>query len=65
MINVELAYRMRYESGYALPDKAEYSNPRLKEIAIREQQLFDELDKLDKEIKEIYLKELDDKITSG
>jgi hypothetical protein len=52
-ITPDLAKRLRYERGLMLPEGAEYSAPRLKEIAVRQRELFEEIQKLDEEIKQL------------
>jgi hypothetical protein len=58
-ITAELAYRLRHDRGLMLPPNGNYSNLRLKEIAIREAELIDELSKLDKELEFLKLFEKD------
>lgn len=48
-MTADLVYRLR-KQGLRLPTNRKFSNKRLGEIAIRQEQLFQELDGLDKEI---------------
>lgn len=50
MITADLFYRMRFERGLKVSANKEFSNPRLKEIAVEQSELFDRLDALDAEI---------------
>lgn len=51
-IDPELAWRFR-ERGLRLPTTREYTNPRVAEIAKRQEELTAEHDKLDVELSEI------------
>lgn len=55
MITPYLAYQIRTEMGCLLNPNAEFSNQRLKEIAIEMDSLNKQMDKLDNEIKELFL----------
>lgn len=50
IITPEIAKNIRCERGLSLPVSGVYSVPRLKEIAIRQKELLDELAKLDAEV---------------
>ena len=50
MITKEIAYNLIFERGLHLPVDKEYESKRLKEIAVRRNELFAELTELDKEI---------------
>jgi hypothetical protein len=52
MITAQMAIRLR-QRGLLLRSNAEFENPRLKEIAEQQEKLFAEIDKLDKEIKQL------------
>lgn len=58
IITAEIAYRLRNDRGLLLPTNVEYSSPRLKEIAEREAELINELDRLDKELEFLKLFEI-------
>lgn len=53
-ITPDIAYRLRFERGLKLSPSAEYTVPRLKEIAIEWESLWEKLEALDTEIAEIY-----------
>jgi hypothetical protein len=57
MINSLMAHEIRTEFGYTLNPNAEYSNPRLKEIAEEMDSLNKKWSALDDEIKEMRIKE--------
>lgn len=57
MINSYLAWEIRSEMGCLLNPLAEFSNPRLKEIAEEMDALSKKWEKLDEEIKEMRIKE--------
>lgn len=54
MITPDIAYRMRHERGLSLNPNAEFSVPRLKEIAVEWDALWKRIKKLDDEIESIY-----------
>ena len=56
MITPNLAYRIRFEMGLLLNPNADFSFPRLKEIAVEWDLLCKRIEKFDKEIEEIYPK---------
>jgi hypothetical protein len=57
MITPDLAYRIRFERGLALSPNAEFSIPRLKEIAVEWDLLWKKIKSLDNEIEKIYIKD--------
>ena len=58
MISTEMAYNLRYNRGLILPGKQEYENPRMKEIAVLQEFLWNHLNHLDKEIQDLYYEEM-------
>lgn len=52
-VDVEVFYRARFERGLKVSPKADFSNPRLKEIAEEQDKLFNRLDELDAEIEQM------------
>lgn len=68
-ITTETAYRIRYEQGLKLPvsrdhgddcyiplrDEVQYENERVREIAVRQFAAWIEVERLDRELKKLYL----------
>lgn len=50
MIDIELAYRLRFKRGLKLPINTHYTIDRLREIANEQDDLFNRLNELDNEI---------------
>ena len=57
MVTADMFYRLRFHRGFIVNPNAEFSSPRLKEIAAEQTELFDRLGALDKEIAELKEKE--------
>jgi hypothetical protein len=51
--NPIMLYRIRFECGYSINPNIEWTNPRIKEIALRQEALHKELDNLDDELLQI------------
>ena len=58
-ISTDLAYRLRFSRGYPLNAKRPYEDERVKQIAIKQEKLWEEYHKLSKE-----MQELDDQLIS-
>lgn len=56
-ISTNLAYRLR-QNGRRLDPNKEYDSPRIKQIARKQWELFNECDRLDREIKTILYDEV-------
>ena len=54
MLTIDLAYRMRYVRGTCLPLVDEYETDELKQMALRLNELYDEMDRIDERLYEIY-----------
>ena len=53
LIDANLAWRLRSERGLKLNPYGNYATSRLKEIAIKQHKLFEELDALDNELESL------------
>ena len=49
----KVAYRIRFVRGLRLNEAGEYEDQRVEKLALRQSQLFDELDSLDRELERL------------